>query len=152
MQFHDIMSVLSVPHQKKRFLPHIGGVRIVGDNSHLTPWLALTLPLTKHGYRTCRRTQYTYMHIHHHLSPMWHACAALHTLQELIHILRKRPQDISRSPCFMCVVASRTTDTQPLPHDRDCPQVSLVLRGRVWNSHHPARGNLHSYLVIDALL
>jgi hypothetical protein len=79
-------------------------------------------------------------------------CAALHTLKELIHILRKRPQDISRSPRFMCIVVSRTTDTQPLPHNRDCPQVSLVLRVWVWNSHHPAGGNLPSYLVVDALL
>jgi hypothetical protein len=39
----------------------------------------------------------------------------LHTLLERIHILRKRPQDIPRSPCPTCmVVASRTTDTQPL--------------------------------------
>jgi hypothetical protein len=33
---------------------------------------------------------------------------------------------------------------QPLPHNRDCPQASLVLRGRVWDSHHPARGYLPS--------
>jgi hypothetical protein len=55
---------------------------------------------------------------------------ALQTLQERIHVLRKRPQDIPRSPCPMCaVVASRTIDTQPLPHDRDYPQANLVLRG-----------------------
>jgi hypothetical protein len=39
----------------------------------------------------------------------------LHTLVERIHVLRKRPQDISRSPRPRCMVmASRTTDTQPL--------------------------------------
>jgi hypothetical protein len=36
---------------------------------------------------------------------------ALHTLQERIHILRKRPQDIPMSPRPRCVVAtSRTID------------------------------------------
>jgi hypothetical protein len=47
----------------------------------------------------------------------------LHMLREHIHVLRKGPQDIIRSPRPRCmVVASCTTDTQPLPHDRDCPQ------------------------------
>jgi hypothetical protein len=46
----------------------------------------------------------------------------LHTLRERTHVFRKRPQDISRPPHPRCViVASRTIDTQPLPHDRDCP-------------------------------
>jgi hypothetical protein len=46
----------------------------------------------------------------------------LHMLQERIHVLRKKPQGIPRSPCPRCaVVAGRTTDMQPLPHDRDCP-------------------------------
>jgi hypothetical protein len=76
-----------------------------------------------------------------------------HTLQEHIDILRKRPQGIPKSsrPRYV-VMASRTTDTQPLLHDRDCPQVSLVLRGWVWDSHHPVEGYLHSYLVIGASL
>jgi hypothetical protein len=44
------------------------------------------------------------------------AQTSLHMLQERIHVLRKRPQDISRSPRPRCVVmASRTTDMQPLP-------------------------------------
>jgi hypothetical protein len=56
----------------------------------------------------------------------------LHMLQEYIHVLRKRPQDIPRSPLSRCmIVDNRTTDTQPLPHDRDYPQESLILRGRV---------------------
>jgi hypothetical protein len=46
----------------------------------------------------------------------------------------------------------RTMDTQPLPHDRECPQASLVLRERVQESHHSAGGYLHSYLGIGALL
>jgi hypothetical protein len=58
------------------------------------------------------------------------AQTALHTLREHIHILRKRPKDIPWPPRPRCtVVASRTTDTQLLPHDRDCPQANLVLRG-----------------------
>jgi hypothetical protein len=56
----------------------------------------------------------------------------LHTLRECIHILRKRQQHIPRSLRPRCmVVTSRTTDTHPLLHDRDYPQVNLVLRGRV---------------------
>jgi hypothetical protein len=43
-------------------------------------------------------------------------------------------------------------DTQPLPHDRDYPQASLILRGWVRDSHHPVGGYLPSYLVIGALL
>jgi hypothetical protein len=73
----------------------------------------------------------------------------LHTLRERIHVLRKRPQDIPRSPHPRCaVVTSHTIDTQHLLHDRDCPQASLVLRGRIRDSHHPAKGNLHSYLFV----
>jgi hypothetical protein len=72
----------------------------------------------------------------------------LHTLQEYIHVLRKRPQDIPR-----CAgVTSHTMDTQPLLHDRDCPQANLVLRGRVRDSHHPMGGYLPSYLIIGASL
>jgi hypothetical protein len=57
------------------------------------------------------------------------AWIALHMLQERIHVLRKGPQGIPRSPRPRCVVVvSRTADTQPLPHDRDCPQARLVLR------------------------
>jgi hypothetical protein len=78
---------------------------------------------------------------------------ALHTLRERIHVLRKRPQDIHRSPCPKCaVMASRTTDRQPVPHSRDCPQASLILRGRVWDSHHLTGGYLPSYRVIGASL
>jgi hypothetical protein len=81
------------------------------------------------------------------------ARTALHTLRERIHVLRKRPQDISRFPRPRCViVTSHTTDTHPLPHDRDSPQVNLVLRGRVRNLHYPTGGNLPSYIVVGASL
>jgi hypothetical protein len=77
----------------------------------------------------------------------------LHTLREHIHVLRKRPQHIPRSPRPRCaVVVSRTIDTQPLPRDRDCPQANLILRGWVRDSHHPAGGYLPSFLVIGASL
>jgi hypothetical protein len=70
----------------------------------------------------------------------------LHTLREHIHVLSKRPQDIPRSPRPRCtVVTSRTIDMQPLPHDRDCHQANLILRGRVRDSHHLVGGYLPSY-------
>jgi hypothetical protein len=57
------------------------------------------------------------------------------------------------SPCLRCtVVDSHTTDTHPLLHDRDSPQASLVLRGQVQDSHHPAGENLPSYLFVGASL
>jgi hypothetical protein len=81
------------------------------------------------------------------------ARTTLHTLRERIHVLSKKPQDISRSPHPRCaVMASHMLDTQPLPYDRDCSQVNLVLKGRVWDSHHPVGGFLPSYLIIGASL
>jgi hypothetical protein len=73
----------------------------------------------------------------------------LHTLQDHIHVLRKRPQGIPRSTRSRCaVVTSHTTDTQPLPHNRGCHQANLILRGRVRDSHHPMKGYLPSYIVV----
>jgi hypothetical protein len=73
----------------------------------------------------------------------------LHTLRERIHVWRKRSQDIPRSPRPRCaIMANRTIDTQPLLHDRDYPQASLVLRGRVRDSYHPAGGYLPSHRCI----
>jgi hypothetical protein len=59
--------------------------------------------LHNRGYRTYRKAQYTYMTYittyppsgAHEFNVVW---TALHTLQECIHILRKRPQDIPMSP------------------------------------------------------
>jgi hypothetical protein len=80
-------------------------------------------------------------------------CLTLHTLRERIHILRKRPKDIPRSTHPRCVVVtSSMTDTYPLPHDRDCPQANLVLRGQVRDSYHPAKGYLHSYIFVSTSL
>jgi hypothetical protein len=81
------------------------------------------------------------------------ARTTLHMLREHIHILRKRPQDILRSLCPRCMVmTTRTTDTQPLPHDIDYLQANLILRRWVWDSHHPMGGYLPSYLVVGASL
>jgi hypothetical protein len=81
------------------------------------------------------------------------ARTAMHTLRKRIHVLQKRPQNIPTSPRPRCaIVVSRTTDTQPLPHDRNCTQANLVLRGRVRDSHHPVGGYLPSYHVIGVSL
>jgi hypothetical protein len=50
------------------------------------------------------------------------------------------------------VLASCTTNTQPLPHNSDRPQASLVFREWVQDSYHPAGEYLPSYLVVGALL
>jgi hypothetical protein len=48
-------------------------------------------------------------------------------------------RDLLEHGAHMLVTTSRMTDTQPLPHDRDCPQASLVLSAWVQDSHHPTR-------------
>jgi hypothetical protein len=81
------------------------------------------------------------------------AQTAMHALRECIHVLRKRPQDILRSPCPRCAfMASCTIDTHPLPHDKDYPQANLILRGRVRYSHHPAGGYLPSFIIVGVSL
>jgi hypothetical protein len=87
------------------------------------------------------------------------ARTTLHTLREHIYVLRKRPQGIPRSPRPRCVVVtSRTIDAQPLLHDRDCPQKSLILRGWIWDSHLLAGGtylltfsSVHHYMKVNHL-
>jgi hypothetical protein len=156
MLWQHVSPIRSSP--KEMLLPHIGGVHIVGGNSHSSSWLVLTIWLTKRGQRTCRRAQYTYMTyiITYPLSDAYVFNAVrttLYTLRERIHVLRKWPQDIPRSTCPRCtVVTSRMTDTQPLLPDRDCPQASLVLRGWVQDSHHPTGGYLTFYLFIGVSL
>jgi hypothetical protein len=44
------------------------------------------------------------------------------------------------------------TDMQSLPHDRNCPQASLILRERVQDSQHSVGGNLPSDLFVGASL
>jgi hypothetical protein len=73
--------------------------------------------------------------------------------ESIFTFCRRRPQDIPRSPHPRCMVmASRMIDTQLILHDMDCPQATLVLRGRVRDSHHLAGGNLPSYLFVGASL
>jgi hypothetical protein len=158
MRDHEKIPVLYVPHQKKTFTNYrwctysqwqIALIPVVSCSS--MPYAnMISLPTEEHN-----RYIFTYITTYppsgaHVFNTAW---ITLHTLWEYIHILRKRPQDIPRSPHPRCaVVASRTTDTQPLPHDRDYPQASLVLRGRVRNSHHPTGGKLPSYLFVSAPL
>jgi hypothetical protein len=79
-------------------------------------------------------TTYPPSHVHT-FNAAW---TMLYTLKERIYVLRKRPQDIPRSPHPRCaVVTSRTIEIQPLSHNRGCPQANLVLRGWVRDSHHP---------------
>jgi hypothetical protein len=81
------------------------------------------------------------------------AWTTLHMLQERIHVLRKRPQNIPRSLHPRCaVMASRTTDMQLLLHHRHYPHTNLILRGWVQDPHHPTGGYLPSYFVVDATL
>jgi hypothetical protein len=66
---------------------------------------------------------------------------------------RRHRQNIHRFSRPKCtIMVSHMTDMQPLPHDRDCPQASLVLWERVRDSHLPSRGKLPSYLFIGASL
>jgi hypothetical protein len=127
-------------------------------SSHSSPWSVLSdttygnivsIPAEKHNRYMTYITTYTPSG-----ARVFNAArTAMHTLQKRIHVLQKRPQNIPTSPCPRCaIVASRTTDTQPLPHDRNCTQANLVLRGRVRDSHHPVGGYLPSYHVIGVSL
>jgi hypothetical protein len=151
------MSVLYVPHQKKCFVKYrwrtYNGWQItlipIISSSGMTYAIVISIPSEEHNIHMTYITTY----------PSSGACAfnaartTLHTLQEHIHILRKRLQDIPRSPRPSCtLVTSRTTDMQPLPHDRDCHQTNLVLSRWVRDSHHPTGGYLSSYLFIGASL
>jgi hypothetical protein len=127
--------------------------------SHSSSWLVLS-DMTYSNVVSVRVENIT--DIYNRTSPLITQVAAmrltLHGQHSIRHMnvfmfCRRRPQDIPRSSCPRCaVMASRMIDTQPLLHDRDCPQASLVLRGRVQDSHHPVGGNLPSYLVVGALL
>jgi hypothetical protein len=147
MRDHDNMPVLSVPQQKKSFAKYrwrtynwwkITLIPVV-SSSGMTYVNMVSVPTEEHNRYMTYITTYPLSDVRA-FNVVW---TVLHTLREHIHVLRKRPQDIPRSPRPTCaVVASRMADTQPLPHDGDCPQVSLVLRGWVRDSHHPVEGNL----------
>jgi hypothetical protein len=132
---------------KEKLLPHIGGIRIVGGDSHSSPWLTLTKWLTKTWLVYLQKSA---IDIYSHTSPLIHqvtptrlTLCGQHCIcyENVFTSCWRHPQDIPRSPHTRCVVmASCMIDTQPIPHDRDCPQASLVFRGWVRNSHHPAGG------------
>jgi hypothetical protein len=157
MQDHDKMSVLYVPHQKKSFAKYrwrmysrwqIALIPIV-SSSGMTDANMISIPVEEHNRYMTYITTFLPSGTHAFNA----AQTMLYTLQERIHILRKRPQDIPWSPRPRCaVMTSRMTDTQPLPHDRDCPQGNLILRGQVWDSCHLTGGYLASYLVVGASL
>jgi hypothetical protein len=157
MQDQDKIPVLRVPHQKKSFAKYrrrtyswwqIALIPIVSSRG-MTYANVVSVPANEHN----RYMTYITTHLPSGAHVFNAAWIALHTSRERIHVLRKRPQDIPKSPRPRCaVMASRTIDTQPLPHDRDCPQVGLVLRGWVRDSHHPVGGYLPSYLFVGASL
>jgi hypothetical protein len=157
MRDHDKMLVLYVPHQKKSFTKYrwrtynrwkIALITLVSSNG-MTYANMVSVPAEEHNRYMTYITTYPQSGIR----VFNIAQTILHTLWERIHVLRKRSQDISRSPCPRCaVVASRTIDTQPLQYDRDYPQASLILRGWVCDSHHPVEGYLPNYIFIGASL
>jgi hypothetical protein len=127
------------------------GIRVIGGKMHSSMWLVLmkqsyTIVVSIHA----ENTTYIYIYIPQvvivRLTLHGHRC--IH-YENVFTSCRRHSQDIPRSPCPRCaVMISRMIDTQPLPHDKDCPQASHVLRGRVWGSHLHAGGNLLSYLFI----
>jgi hypothetical protein len=155
---HDNMSVIFIPHQKKSFYHTYKWsthsrwqftLNPVVSSNDTTYGNVVSVPIEKYNIHMIYITTYPPSGAHA-FNAAW---IALHTLRECIHVLRKWPQDIPRSPHPRCtVMATRTTDTQPLLHDMDNPQANLILRGWVRDSHHPTRGNLPSYLVVCALL
>jgi hypothetical protein len=143
---------------KRKISPNIDSVRIVDDKVALISVVSskrydllnvVSVPTEQSQIYMTYITTYPPSGAHA-FNAAW---TMLHTLWSRIHVLRKRPQDIARSPLPRCtVMASRSTDTQPLPHDRDYPQANLVLKGPVRDSHHPTGGYLHSYLFVGASL
>jgi hypothetical protein len=131
---------------ERKLLPNIDGICIVGgkvalilvvSSSGTTYANVVSIPAEEHNRYMTYNITYPRSGTHV-FNVVW---TALHTLQERIHVLCKWPQDIPRSPRPSCeVVASRTTDTQPLPHDRNYPQANLILRGPVRDSHHLVGG------------
>jgi hypothetical protein len=110
------MSVLYVPHQKKRLTKYRWRaysrwentlIPIVSSNG-MTYANVITVPTEEHNRYMTYTTTYPPCDVH----AFNVARIALYTLRERIHALKKRPQDIPRSPCPRCVVmTNHTTDT-----------------------------------------
>jgi hypothetical protein len=111
---------------KEKGVPNIYGIRLVGGKVTLIPVVSssgmtyanmVSIPTEEHNRYMTYITNYPPSDA----DAFNAARPTLHTLQERIHVLRKWPQDIPRSPCPRCaIMTSCTTDTQPLSHDRDC--------------------------------
>jgi hypothetical protein len=68
------MSALYVPHQKKKILPNIDSVCIVGGKSRSSLWLDLMIWLTKIWLAYLQKSTIYIYDIHHHLSPKLRPC------------------------------------------------------------------------------
>jgi hypothetical protein len=143
MQDHNNMSVIYVPHRNKSFGKYrwrmynqwqITLMSVV-SSSGMTYENVVSVPAEEHNWYIITYITPYPLSATRAFNDAW---TTLYTLRERIHVLRKRPQDIPKSPHPRCaVMASHTTDTQPLLRNRDCPQASLILKGRVRDSHHP---------------
>jgi hypothetical protein len=128
------MPVLYIPHQKKRFTKYIWRtynrwqitlIPVVSSSS-MTYANMFSVPAEEHNRYMIYITTYPPSGARV-FNDVW---TALHTFRECFHVLWKRPQDIHRSPRPRCaIMTSHTINTQPLPHNRDCPQVNLILWG-----------------------
>jgi hypothetical protein len=116
MQDHDNMSVLYVPHQKKTFAKYRWRtynwwqIALVPEvsSSGMTYTNVVSVPTEGHDRYMKYITTYPLSDAHAFNATR----TTLHMLRERIHILRKRSQDIPRSPRPRCaVVASRMRDT-----------------------------------------
>jgi hypothetical protein len=155
---YDAMTTSGHIRPPKKGLPNIDGVHVDSVKMHSSPWLVLSDTTYSNVVYVPAENAYIYNNV----SPLIPQVALMHLTLHGQHCIcyenvftsyRRCPQDIPRSPRpRWAVVASHTIDTQPLPHDRDYPQSSLILRGWVRDSHHPVRGNLTSYLVVGASL
>jgi hypothetical protein len=111
------MSDLTFLTKRKR-VTNIYSIRLVGGKVALIPIVScsgmtyanmVSVPVEKHN-----RYIFTYITTYPPSGTRAFNVArtALHTLREYIHVLKKRPQDIPRSPHPMCVVVtSHTTNT-----------------------------------------
>jgi hypothetical protein len=86
---------------KRKALPNIYGIRIVGGISHSSSWLVLVERLTQTWLVYLQKSTIYMKYITtyppsdaHAFNNMW---TTLHTLQDHIHVSRKWPQDIPRS-------------------------------------------------------
>jgi hypothetical protein len=101
---------------KRKRVPNIYGIRLVGGKVALIPVVSssgmtytnvVSVLVEQHNRYMTYITTYPLSGAHA-FNAAW---IALHTLQECIHVLRERPQDIPRSPRPRCAVMTHyTTD------------------------------------------